>query len=80
MNSLRLGDVEQAVAYLLDPLFAFDDAGYPIGGARVPTPYFPGSSSFLLAIAMVAGGWDGQPGSHFPKEWKARVEGFTPAL
>ncbi|KAI0101871.1 Six-hairpin glycosidase-like protein [Nemania sp. FL0031] len=80
MNSLRLGDVDQAVEYLLDPLFAFDDAGYLEGGSRVPTPYFPGSSSFLLAVAMMAGGWDGSPGSHFPEEWKARVEGFIPGL
>ncbi|KAI0459024.1 Six-hairpin glycosidase-like protein [Xylaria acuta] len=80
MNSLRLGDVDQAVAYLLDPLFSFDDAGYLEGGSRVQTPYFPGSSSFLLAIAMMAGGWDGEPGSHFPEDWKARVEGFVPGL
>lgn len=80
MNSLRLGDVDQAVAYLLDPLFAFDDAGYAEGGSRVPTPYFPGSSSFLLAVAMMAGGWDGAPGSHFPADWKAKVEGFVPGL
>ncbi|KAI0859297.1 Six-hairpin glycosidase-like protein [Xylaria cubensis] len=80
MNSLRLGDVDQAVAYLLDPLFNFDDAGYLEGGSRVATPYFPGSSSFLLAVAMMAGGWDGEPGSHFPEDWKARVEGFVPGL
>ncbi|KAF2965448.1 hypothetical protein GQX73_g8137 [Xylaria multiplex] len=80
MNVLRLGDVDQAVSYLLDPLFNFDDAGYPEGGARVPTPYFPGSSSFLLAIAMMAGGWDGEPGPHFPEEWKVVVEGFIPGL
>ncbi|KAI5862382.1 Six-hairpin glycosidase-like protein [Durotheca rogersii] len=80
MNSLRLGDIDQAVAYLLHPLFEFDDAGYPVGGSRVPTPYFPGSSSFLLAMAMLAGGWDGEPGMHFPKEWHARAEGFLPGL
>ncbi|KAK6197733.1 hypothetical protein LQW54_010637 [Pestalotiopsis sp. IQ-011] len=80
MNSLRLGHVDQAVAYLLHPLFEFDDAGYPIGGVRVATPYFPASGGFLLAIAMIAGGWDGSEGSHFPGEWDARVEGFTPGL
>ncbi|KAH9907977.1 Six-hairpin glycosidase-like protein [Xylariomycetidae sp. FL2044] len=80
MNSLRLGDVDQAVAYLLHPLFKFDDAGYPEGGSRVPTPYFPGSSSFLLAMAMMAGGWDGEPGAHFPKGWDVAVEGFVPGL
>ncbi|RWA04081.1 hypothetical protein EKO27_g11018, partial [Xylaria grammica] len=80
MNVLRLGDVDQAISYLLDPLFSFDDAGYPEGGSRVPTPYFPGSSSFLLAIAMMAGGWDGEPGPHFPEEWNVAVEGFVPGL
>lgn len=80
VNSLRLGDVDEAVAYLLHPLFQFDDAGYPVGGSRVPTPYMPGSSAFLLAMAMMAGGWDGEPGTHFPGGWDARVEGFVPGL
>lgn len=80
MNSLRLGDVKQALAYLLDPSFAFDDAGYPVGGSRVPTPYMPSSGALLQAVAMLAGGWDGSPGSHFPKEWNATVEGFSVGL
>ncbi|KAK1750041.1 Six-hairpin glycosidase-like protein [Echria macrotheca] len=80
MNSLRLGDVDQAIAYLLHPIFAFDDAGYPIGGSRVPTPYFPNSNSLLIATAMMAGGWDGSEGPHFPKGWDVKVEGFVPAL
>ena len=80
MNSLRLGDVQSAVDYLLHPTFAFDDAGYPIGGTRVPTPYFPSSGSFLWAVAMMAGGWEGSEGSHFPEEWGAVVEGFEPVL
>lgn len=80
MNSLRLGDVDQAVAYLLDPVFAFDDAGYALGGSRVATPYFPNSASLLLAMAMMAGGWDEEPGPHFPKEWNVKVEGFIPGL
>ncbi len=41
MKLLRLGDVDQAVEYLLHPIFQFDDAGYPVGGSRVATPYFP---------------------------------------
>lgn len=80
MNSLRLGDAESALGYLLHPTFAFDDAGFPIGGTRVPTPYFPASGSFLWAVAMMAGGWDGAEGSHFPEEWGAVVEGFEPVL
>lgn len=80
MNTLRLGDVAGAIEYLLHPDFQFDDAGYPVGGTRVPTPYFPGSSSLLLAVAMMAGGWDGATGSHFPQEWNVTVEGFVPGL
>lgn len=80
MNSLRLGDVDQAVDYLLHPIFEFDDAGYPVGGTRVATPYFPNGASLLLATAMMAGGWDGEPGPHFPEGWEVRVEGFVPGL
>ncbi|WQF81425.1 Putative six-hairpin glycosidase superfamily [Colletotrichum destructivum] len=80
MNSLRLGDSQRAVEYLLHPTFQFDDAGYPVGGARVPTPYFPSSSSLLLAMAMMAGGWDGGEGPHFPEGWDVVVEGFAPGL
>lgn len=80
MNSLRLGNVDQAVAYLLHPIFQFDDAGYPLGGTRVATPYFPNAASLLLAVAMVAGGWDESPGAHFPAAWNVNVEGFVPGL
>lgn len=80
MNSLRLGNVDQAIKYLLHPIFQFDDAGYPVGGSRVPTPYFPNSASLLIAMAMMAGGWDGAPGLHFPKGWDVKVDGFTPAM
>lgn len=84
MNSLRLGDPEQAVEYLLHPIFQFDDAGYPVGGSRVPTPYFPNSASLLVATAMMAGGWDGSEGKagHWPEGWEqdVRVDGFVPAL
>ncbi|KAF3386996.1 hypothetical protein F1880_000071 [Penicillium rolfsii] len=80
LNSLRLGDVEQAVAYLLDPRFQFDDAGYPEGGSRVPTPYMPDAASLLLTMAMMAGGWDGASGTHFPDDWPVEVDGFSPAM
>ncbi|RDW95045.1 hypothetical protein BP5796_00808 [Coleophoma crateriformis] len=80
MNSLRLGDVEQAIDYLLDSNYQFDDAGYAVGGVRVPTPYMPSTGAFLLAVAMMAGGWDGQEGMHFPQDWMAKCEGFEPAM
>ncbi|KAK3950825.1 Six-hairpin glycosidase-like protein [Pseudoneurospora amorphoporcata] len=81
MNALRLGDAKQAVEYLLHPIFQFDDAGYPVGGSRVPTPYFPNSASLLLAVAMMAGGWDGNEGKRFPEGWEGvEVDGFVPAM
>ncbi|KAM0282579.1 hypothetical protein ACHAQH_002947 [Verticillium albo-atrum] len=80
MNALRLGDPKRAVEYLLHPTFQFDDAGYPVGGTRVPTPYFPSSGSLLMTVAMMAAGWDGSEGAHFPKEWEVAVEGFVPGM
>ena len=80
MNAARLGDADKAVEWLLDDNFQFDDAGYPIGGSRVPTPYFPGSASLLWAVAMLAGGWDGAEGGHWPAGWQVDAEGFAPAL
>ncbi|KAG4412693.1 hypothetical protein IFR04_014158 [Cadophora malorum] len=81
MNAARLGDSEQAVEYLLDELWMFDDVGMPVGGVRVPTPYFPSSGGLLLAVAMMAGGWDGcGGGSRWPKGWDVRVEGFEKAM
>ncbi|KAM7222022.1 Six-hairpin glycosidase-like protein [Rhypophila decipiens] len=83
MNSLRLGDAAQAIEYLLHPIFQFDDAGYPVGGSRVPTPYFPNSAGLLLAMAMMAGGWDGAEGKkhYFPAGWEAvEVDGFVKAM
>ncbi|KAH0578913.1 hypothetical protein H2248_003103 [Termitomyces sp. 'cryptogamus'] len=83
MSAARNGDQEKAVEWLLHPLFAFDDVGMPIGGARVPTPYFPGSGALLLAIAMMAEGWDGSQGSApgFPSNgWDVRAEGLNRAL
>lgn len=80
MNAARVGDVDRAVDWLLDPAFLFDDAGYQVGGARVPTPYMPGATSLLWAVAMLAGGWDGEQGPHFPADWDVQVEGFLSAL
>ena len=77
-----------AISFLTHPLFTFDDAGMPTGGARVPTPYFPGSGSLLYAVGAMAGGWmdsrvgqSGGPAPGFPKEgWDVKVEGMGRAL
>ncbi|KAJ3852968.1 Six-hairpin glycosidase-like protein [Lentinula lateritia] len=89
MSAARNNDTEKAIEWLLHPLFQFDDVGMPIGGVRVPTPYFPGSGALLYATAMMAQGWDGSnkkereggkaPG--FPRTgWNVSVEGLSMAL
>ncbi len=84
MSAARNGQNDKAVEWLLHPLFQFDDAGMPIGGVRVPTPYFPGAGSLLFAVAFLARGWDGSAGEDgpgFPRNgWNVRVEGISAAL
>jgi len=83
MSAARIGNQEQALEFLLHPLFQFDDVGMPVGGVRVPTPYFPGSGALLYAIAMMAHGWDGSNGTApgFPANgWNVRAEGLSTAM
>ena len=83
MSAARNGEPEQAIEWLLHPLFEFDDVGMPIGGVRVPTPYFPGSGSLLYAVAMMGHGWDGSNSSApgFPASgWNVRAESISKAL
>ncbi|KAL0264208.1 hypothetical protein SLS55_000155 [Diplodia seriata] len=81
MTALRSGDAETAVRWLLDENFAFDDVGMPVGGSRVPTPYFPASGGLLIVVAMLAAGWEGGEGSKWPDAWSdARSEAFRPLL
>ncbi|KAJ7100724.1 Six-hairpin glycosidase-like protein [Mycena belliarum] len=83
MSAARIGQQEKAIEWLLHPLFQFDDIGMPVGGVRVPTPYFPGSGGLLYAVAMMARGWDGSKGTApgFPKKgWKVRAEGLSKAM
>ncbi|KAF2278296.1 uncharacterized protein EI97DRAFT_373113 [Westerdykella ornata] len=85
MTAARMGERKKAVEWLLHDEFRFDEVGMPVGGTRVPTPYFPASSGLLLAVGMMAGGWDGDeeeeesermktPG--FPEDWDVVAEGF----
>jgi hypothetical protein len=49
------------------------------GYARAAETYFPSNGSLLLAVGMMAAGWDGStgPAPGFPKMgWKVRVEGI----
>jgi hypothetical protein len=53
------------------------------GYQRAAETYFPSNGGLLLAVALMAGGWDGQSGGApgFPKiGWKVRVEGLLPSL
>lgn len=52
-----------------------------IGTKRVADTYFPSNGSLLLAVGMMAAGWDGAPrkAPGFPgKGWQVRVENITP--
>ncbi|PSN62787.1 hypothetical protein BS50DRAFT_129288 [Corynespora cassiicola Philippines] len=80
MTEARLGDAEMALHWLLDPNNQFDAVGMPVGGTRVPTPYFPASAGLLLAIGMMAGGWDGFERPVFPPAWDVEIENFTRAM
>jgi hypothetical protein len=80
MTAARMNDSSSAIDLLLHPNFQFDDVGMPVGGVRARTPYFPSSGGLLLAVAMLAGGWDGGEGSHFPTNWQCNVEDFVSAM
>jgi len=74
----------EAERQLIGPAAAGSAAG-PDGPGyrRAAETYFPSNGSLLLAVAMMAGGWDGSvgPAPGFPKKgWKVRVEGILPVL
>src|SRR5690606_26143869 len=52
------------------------------GYRRAAETYFPSNGSLLLAVALMAGGWDGAEGAApgFPKDgkWVVKVEGIEP--
>ncbi|KAF2139341.1 uncharacterized protein K452DRAFT_275544 [Aplosporella prunicola CBS 121167] len=81
LTAARTGDSAGAVSWLLHERFGFDDVGMPLGGSRVATPYFPASGGLLLAVGMLAGGWEGEKGPKWPVGWEeARAEGFGSVL
>ncbi|MER7787076.1 hypothetical protein [Streptomyces sp. NPDC097640] len=84
MNAARMGEPDRAVDFLLHEKFGFDDAGMPLGGSRVATPYFPGAGGLLYAVALMAAGWDGAgkdaPGFPSDGRWRVRWEGLGRAL
>lgn len=77
MTAARLHMPEIAIDMLLHPSEqnSYDTLGYN------SWVYLPGNGGLLSAVAMMAGGWDGELDSHapgFPKngKWKIKVEGF----
>jgi hypothetical protein len=51
------------------------------GYRRAAEAYFPSNGALLLAVGMMAGGWDGShgPTPGFPRRgWTVRAEGLTP--
>ncbi|KAI8939688.1 hypothetical protein NX059_003446 [Plenodomus lindquistii] len=80
ITEARRGDAERAVGQLLDVNNAFDEVGMPVGGMRVPTPYFPSAAGLLLAVGTMAGGWDGKEEGVWPEGWEVESEGFSRAM
>jgi hypothetical protein len=87
MTAARLHEPDKAVSFLLhDSMnFQFGASGMTprfSGGQRVAETYFPSNGGLLLAIALMAGGWDGETGNApgFPKDgrWQVRSEGLQP--
>jgi hypothetical protein len=53
------------------------------GYQRAAETYFPSNGGLLMAVALMAAGWDGASGQApgFPKQrWKVRAEGLRPSL
>lgn len=53
------------------------------GYQRAAETYFPSNGGLLLAVALMAGGWDGAKGTTpgFPRQgWQVTVEGMLPSL
>lgn len=87
MTAARLGRPERAVDALLLP--ERTNTYLPNGHNFVRTPdllqYLPANGGLLLAVAMMAAGWEGGPGSHapgFPADgsWQVQWEGLQPML
>ncbi|MFC0212972.1 glycoside hydrolase family 65 [Paenibacillus chartarius] len=86
MTAARLGKPEAAVDILL--MDKTTNTYLPNGHnyQRKPlTVYLPGNGGLLTAVAMMAGGWDGAPGTHapgFPQDgsWHVQAEGLVPMI
>jgi len=81
MTAARLGNPNKAIDALFMKIqtntYLKNGHNYQDGRLRI---YLPGNGGTLIAVAMMAGGWDGSVGTNpgFPKDgkWKVRSEGF----
>lgn len=86
LTAARLGDTQKAIDIVCNdaPQATFNKSGYvcrPKEGIKNPA-YLPVNSSFLAAIGLMAGGWDGAPdidAPGFPKDgsWVVKVENMN---
>ncbi|MDR2654603.1 MAG: glycoside hydrolase family 65 [Oscillospiraceae bacterium] len=83
MTAARLGRPEQAVEFLLmdSPKNTYMANGHNRQGDKADLPlYLPGNAALLLAVAMMAAGWDGEdrPAPGFPADgsFSAEAEGI----
>jgi protein-glucosylgalactosylhydroxylysine glucosidase len=83
MTAARCGRPDLAVdALLMDaPKNRYLNNGHNYQNERLPL-YLPGNGGLLAAVAMMAAGWDGAPGTPapgFPKNgmWTVRAEGLS---
>lgn len=82
MTAARVGQPQRAVdALLMDvPKNTYLNNGHNYQNERLPI-YLPGNGGLLMAVAMMAAGWDQAPAVHapgFPRDgtWQVRYEGL----
>lgn len=95
MTAARLGEPRQALDFLfwnsenfrfgragMTPRVHLDDSASPSAYRRDALTYFPSNGGLLLAVALMAAGWDGSSAPHpgFPSDgsWVVRSEGLRP--
>ncbi len=87
MTAARLGDAEQAVDFLLAPgvknIYLPNGHNRQEGRKDLPL-YLPGNGGFLIAMGMMAAGWDGadavSPGFPKNRNWQVLWEDILPIV
>ena len=83
MTAVRLEQPEVAVDTLLmnvrTNVYLATGYNHPAPNGQIAA-YLPGNGGTLIAVGLMAGGWEGGPegvAPGFPPEWKVQAEGFT---